>query len=202
MTWYKFLIGLCGSFLKGLFRVKFVNRPKSVPAGPLVLCSNHISLIDAVMLAYAIRRPIVFLAKKDLFDSKFVGFLLKKCGVIPLNRDGEDISAVRQALGILKSGGFISIFPQGTRRRQNVRETEMKNGAGMLISLSGAEVICAGINAKGYKVRPFRKTVIAFGEARAIEFPAGISSKDRNAFVTSSIGEEIALLSEKAGEML
>lgn len=201
LSFYGWLKNSSRIVLGTLFRCHVYDCPKKLPEGPLVLCSNHLSVLDAILLASHLDRQIVFLAKKELFENKILNFIFTKCGVIPLARDGTDIASVRSAVNTLKNGGFVCIFPQGTRCRTECENTEPKSGAGLLVSLGRAKVICAGIYAKNYKVKIFRKTKIVFGAPREIIVPEGISGREKNDYITNDIFSEIISLSHKAKEI-
>ncbi|MCL4458384.1 MAG: 1-acyl-sn-glycerol-3-phosphate acyltransferase [Chloroflexi bacterium] len=88
------------------------NVPKH---GSLILVSNHLSALDPLVLGLACPRPINFLAKKELFRIPVLSFLFRHLGTIPLDRATQDIEAARMAFQVLRQGGILGIFPEGTR---------------------------------------------------------------------------------------
>ena len=68
----------------------------------------------------------------------------------------------------------------------------------MMAVLSGVKILPVGIYSKNFKVRPFRKTYIVFGEIEEFEFPEDMGKKDQAIFVTDRIFERISVLEEKA----
>ena len=95
------------------FRVRGLER---LPTGGAVLCANHVSAADPVLIAVALPKDawLRFMAKKELFGNRLVGWFLRKCGAFPVNRGENDMSAIKTALKCLQSGEKLMIFPEGT----------------------------------------------------------------------------------------
>lgn len=104
-------------YMKIFFRLK-VEGVENIPKdGGLVLCSNHISNYDPVALAAAINRRIYFLAKKELFSVKVLGWYLRAVEMIPVDRNKADMNAFREGLKVLKNENVLGIFAEGTRNK-------------------------------------------------------------------------------------
>ena len=100
-----------------LFRVKVEDR-KNVPRkGAVILASNHQSFIDSVFLPMVIRRRVTFVAKAEYFESWKTAWFFRAVGMIPLKREGGSASerALLAAEEVLKAGGVLGIYPEGTR---------------------------------------------------------------------------------------
>ena len=153
--------------LKPIYAVVFpcrVHGVENLPKeGGFVLCANHISGNDPLILAtkLPINRSMTFLGKKEVFEWPFVGMLMKLAGGIPVDRGNADISAIRNSLAALKEGKGLLIFPQGTRCRNNER-APMLNGASMIALRGGVPVHPAYIDGP-YKA--FRRVDVYFGKA-------------------------------------
>jgi 1-acyl-sn-glycerol-3-phosphate acyltransferase len=138
----------------------------SIPhAAPVLLAVNHRSLLDGLLLFGALRRPVSCLVKVEAF-TPWVGPLLRSSGQIPVRRDGGDAPAVRLCLRILRAGGIVGIFPEGTRGPGLVETA--KPGVGYLALRSGATVIpvaCSGTSEMAHR-RGWRRppAVLLFGE--------------------------------------
>lgn len=200
MTLYDRLVRTLGPLIRFVFPIRLINLPESLPEEGLIVCPNHISFFDPLFLAITLPRPLTFMAKEELFSRPVVGYLVKGCGVIPLSRNGGDAAKLRLAVRELKAGKVFSIFPQGTRCRYPLKKEDFKGGVGMMAALSGAKVLPVGIFSKHFKVRPFRKTYIAFGEIESFSFPEDLGKKDQALFVTDRVYEKICALEEAAGE--
>ncbi len=103
---------------KIIFRVR-VSGAINVPAeGRLVLCANHMSNWDPIVLAAFFPRKIAWMGKKELFEKKIMAIPLSWLGVFPVDRQIADITAVKTALRILKDERVLGIFPEGTRVKE------------------------------------------------------------------------------------
>ncbi len=113
------------------FPTKIVGK-KNIPKGACILSCNHTSNMDSVVLAVKTWEKKYYLAKKELFKNKFMGFILKKLGAIKIDRQANDITAVKNCLKILKANKKLVIFPEGTRvHNENMELGEVKNGVAM-----------------------------------------------------------------------
>lgn len=139
-----------------------VRHSERLPDGPMVLCAPHSSMLDPIflMMAMTIKRFPRFMAKKELRSVPFVGWVLKRIGVIFVDRGIADIASIRAALGVLKSGGIVGIFPEGTRVQED-HASAAKSGAIMLASRTGAALQPVWMPRKK---RIFRPVEIVFGE--------------------------------------
>ncbi len=198
MTLYDRLVRTLGPLIRFVFPIRTVNLPETLPEEGLIVCPNHISFFDPLFLAITLPRPLTFMAKEELFSRPIIGPLVKGCDVIPLSRNGGDAAKLRLAVRELKAGKVFSVFPQGTRLRYPLKKEDFKGGAGMMATLSGAKILPVGIYAKNFKVRPFRKTYIVFGEVEEFSFPEDMGKKDQAMFVTERLFERIYDLEARA----
>lgn len=155
-------------FLLWLFRVR-VRYPEREPGEDTtyLLCSNHISALDPVLIAAAVsRRQPHFMGKKELFRIPLLGGLLRTLGAYPVDRAG-DIGAIKTSLSLLEQGNCVGIFPQGTRcAGKTPREAadKVKNGAGLLCDKTHVTVLPVCLKTKGNRLRIFRSVELIFGE--------------------------------------
>lgn len=96
-----------------------------------VIVANHIHLQDPLVLGGVL--PIVtrFMGKKELFKNPIVGGFLRKVGVFPVDRDTNDLKAIKTALTILKEKQSLGLFPEGTRNK-SFEPLKVKAGTAML----------------------------------------------------------------------
>ncbi len=200
MTLYDRLVRTLGPLIRFVFPIRLIDLPKDLPEEGLIVCPNHISFFDPLFLAITLPRPLTFMAKEELFSRPVVGYLVKGCGVIPLSRDGGDAAKLRLAVRELKAGKVFSLFPQGTRLRYPLKKEDFKAGVGMMAALSGSKILPVGIYSKHFKVRPFRKTYLAFGKVETFDYPDGLSLKEKAHDVTAQVFDRIAQLEKKARE--
>ena len=155
-----FLIKVIRAFTKCVFRIK-INGADNIPTdGSCMICINHISMWDPIILICHLPRRIAFIAKKETEKIPVIGWILKKIDCIFINRDGVDLSAMRQSLKALSSDKVVGIFPTGTREKKNPG-AKPKSGCALLAAKSGTRVIPIGINAT---YRLFSKIVVTVGE--------------------------------------
>lgn len=111
-----------GPYMRSTFR-PWVSGAENIPAtGPVILASNHISVVDSVFLPLSIRRRVTYLAKSDYFTGTGVkGFVLRTfmngIGQLPIDRSGGKASeaSLDTGLQVLRRGGVLGIYPEGTR---------------------------------------------------------------------------------------
>ena len=155
---YNVITKILNVVVRILFRVE-VKGIENVPKeGACILACNHKSNWDPVFIAGLINNRVINgVAKKELFDVPILKSILKKCFLIPVNRDNPDISTTKTILKVLKNGGVIGIFPEGTRHKDLNTFSEAKAGLGMFAVKGKSEVVPISI-ITNYKL--FSKVVI------------------------------------------
>jgi len=101
-----------------LFFRPWVEGVENVPKdSPVILCPNHLSFIDSLLMPLMIPRPVVFLGKSDYFDKWYISWFYKAAGVIPVRREGGSAGEASLIAGVkaLKDGYAVGIYPEGTR---------------------------------------------------------------------------------------
>jgi 1-acyl-sn-glycerol-3-phosphate acyltransferase len=116
-----------------------VHATGHVPrSGGVIYASNHVGVIDGPLLAIYAPRPAHVLTKVEMFRG-FLGWFLVKSGQIPLDRFRTDPGAVRTCLRVLRNGGAIGIYPEGSRGPGELER--FHRGAAYLALVSGAPVV-------------------------------------------------------------
>ncbi len=198
----RFLIRLLSPPLRLIMRVKVVgaeNIPQTAGQPPLVLCCNHISNWDPVLLEIVQPRHVYFMAKAELFCNKlFSWFLGKQIGAFPVKRGTGDTGAIDTAKALVSEGKLVGIFPEGTRSKDG-KLLRPKSGAALIVSRTGASVLPVAITAKNQKIRPFCKTTVTFGKPLS---PQEMHTEDQSApdlrYATRKIMSVIAEMIEEA----
>jgi 1-acyl-sn-glycerol-3-phosphate acyltransferase len=133
------------------FRVCHV---KNIPdRGGVLIASNHASFLDPPAVGGGYRgRPIHFMARNTLWNSKFGTWWMTKVGCIPVSRGTGDLRALKTTIKMLKEGKVVSMFPEGTRTEDGELQ-EAKGGIGFIIEKSGCVVVPAYIGGT-YKAHP------------------------------------------------
>jgi 1-acyl-sn-glycerol-3-phosphate acyltransferase len=133
---------VCLGIAKLVFRLHVEGEEYIPHTGPAILAANHVSYIDPIIVGIAIRRPIRFMAKKELFRFPPFGWLLRQFGAFPVNRHRINMQAFKRAISLLEAGELVAIFPEGTRG-DGVELRPGKPGIGLIAARTGAPVIPA-----------------------------------------------------------
>lgn len=165
---YAFFKFLLAWMFRLAYRVKIVNKenqPKK-GEGPFIICANHISAMDPVMIAVSLKHiQPSYLAKESIFKNKIAGWFFRSLGMIPVTRSGNDVGALKTTLKALKDGRSIGIFPQGTRHPgKDPRDTRLRGGVGMIQAHSGASILPIYLESKDNRVKLFRRVTVILGE--------------------------------------
>ncbi len=131
---------LCLGIAKITFRLHIEGEEFIPRTGPTILAANHVSFIDPIIIAVAVRRPVRFMAKKELFRVPLFGWLLRQFGTFPINRNRINLQAFKQAASLLEAGEVVAMFPEGTRG-DGVKLRPAKPGIGLIAARTGAPVV-------------------------------------------------------------
>lgn len=144
------------------FRVQRIGREHIPETGGFILAANHRSFIDPFVIGIMMRRPIYFVAKRELFERRFFGWLLNNLGAFPINRGAADVDAMATARMLLERGEGVLIFPEGTRVRpgpigfahRGVGRLALETGVPVIpLSILGTEDVRRGPWLRPRKVR-------------------------------------------------
>lgn len=148
---------------------RIVQRERMIQEGPVILAINHQSFFDPPLAGNASNRAIYFLAKKSLMKVPVLGWLLPKLNVIPVDLDGNDRSALKALIRVLRAGECALVFPEGTRTPDGTLQPALP-GLGFVIAKTRAPVVPMRIFGAfeawpiGGKIRLGRKITIVVGE--------------------------------------
>jgi 1-acyl-sn-glycerol-3-phosphate acyltransferase len=120
------------------YDVRVLHAERFPRRGPVVVAANHVGVIDGPLMAIFAPRPVHALTKIEMFDGRLGGFL-RQTGQIPLDRYRVDPHAVRLSLRVLRDGGAVGVFPEGTRG--NGELDRIQHGAAYLALVTGAPVV-------------------------------------------------------------
>lgn len=136
-----------------LARWRVEGKENVPPRGPLIIVANHVSFIDPPLLAASIPRPIIFLAKRELFNHGIMGPMVRLYGALEINRERAQREPLHKLLDHLARDQPIGLFPEGTRSRGRMRRA--KPGVALVALRSGAPILPVGITGS-QRVRGFR----------------------------------------------
>jgi 1-acyl-sn-glycerol-3-phosphate acyltransferase len=121
--------------------------------GGVLLASNHASFLDPPVVGSGYRgRPVHFMARNTLWNSKFGSWWMDHVGCIPVSRGTGDMRALKLTIKMLKEGKAVSMFPEGTRTEDGELQ-KAKGGIGFIIEKAGCIVVPSYIDGT-YKAHP------------------------------------------------
>ena len=174
--WYLLGYSLSKAIAKTFFNYRVIGAENMIEEGPCIIAANHCSYLDPPLVGVACKRAIHYLARKSLLDVPILGPILPELNVIPVDQKNADRSALMGAIRVVKNGGAVLIFPEGSRSPDGQLQPPQP-GIGMIAAKTGAPIV------------PVRIT----GSYEA--FPRG-RVLPRRAKVTATVGPPIVFESE------
>ena len=193
---YKIFSGIVGF----LFHIKVVGRENEPDTGKFIVCANHTSATDAIVICYAFRKHQVrYMAKKELFSIPVLAPLIRMLGAFPIDRGGKDVGAIRTAVDMVSEGKCIGIFPQGHRYPGvDPRKTPTKNGAALIAARTQADIVPAYIMRKKDTFKLFRKTYVIIGERIPFEeLHYDLEANGEYARITARVFDRVCAIGEE-----
>ena len=154
------------------FRMARIGREHIPADGPLILAANHRSFLDPFVIGTMARRPVYYMAKRELFSHRVAAWYLNNLGAFPIDRGNGDGDSMATARTILERGDCVVIFPEGSRTRPGGLGTP-RRGVGRLALETGAPVVPIAVIGtqdirRGWRIRPHKVRLRA---GRPITFP-------------------------------
>jgi len=141
-TWFTRLV------VYSLARVEIVGRELVPHDVPVILVANHVHLLDPPLVAACAGRRVHPMAKRELFEVPLVGWFFHAYGAFPVRRFSADMGALRVARNILRNGGAVLMFPEGTRGVRSGTATELRPalpGSAVVAQMTGAAIVPVAI---------------------------------------------------------
>lgn len=159
-------------FFQIWFRMSRIGREHIPAHGPLILAANHRSFVDPFVIGTMVRRPVYYMAKRELFSHRLFAWYLNNLGAFPVDRGGGDGDSMATARAILERGDCVVVFPEGTRTRPGGLGAP-RRGVGRLALETAAPVVpiaVIGTEAirRGWRIRPHKVRLRA---GRPLTFP-------------------------------
>ena len=169
---YLLVRALLQPFFHLYFRMARIGREHIPAEGPVIIAANHRSFLDPFVIGTMARRPMYYVAKKELFRRRWLGWMLNALGAFPVDRGAGDADSIETAKAILARGGIVLMFPDGTRTRPGSLG-KPKRGVGRLALETGAPVVPVAVIGteavrRGWRIRPHKVRIRA---GRAVRFP-------------------------------
>ena len=173
--------------------------------GPVILAANHTSFFDPPLVGIASKRAMWFLARKSLLDWPVLGPIFPSLNVIPVDRDGNDRSALKNIMRLLEEGEGVILFPEGTRSPDG-RLQKAQPGLGMIVAKTLAPVVPARVfgaydvfpkGAKG--IRP-GQIAVSFGQPLYFNSQEhGQATRENYQAISAAVVEAIGRIPRPAG---
>jgi len=185
-------------FLFLLTRYHVRGRENIPKHGPIVVVANHINLADPPLLGVSLGRKVIFMAKEELFRSRFLAYFVRGFGSFPVQRGRVDKKALRQAEQLLAQGLALVMFPEG-KRSGDARLQPAFSGSALIASRCGVPILPVGITGtekiKGVAWLLHRPQItVNIGQPFYLSSVNSKSKKAKLAEFTNSIMEHIAEL--------
>lgn len=191
---YKLIKGIIHVFCLITHRVKKVGEENIPKDGAYIICANHTSNWDPVILISCTKRKICFLAKEELFRNKFFIWLAKIFEIFPVKRDKKDIESMKNSIRVLKEGKLLGLFPEGTRNGIE-KNGKAKNGASYMALKTNTPVIPVKI--EGDLKKSFSKVTLIYGKPLDFSKYGKTNDKEILEKVSDEIMETIFNLTNK-----
>lgn len=194
--WYLLGYSLSKAIARTFFHYRVVGAEHLIEEGPCIVAANHCSYLDPPLVGIAFRRGIHYLARKSLLEWPILGPIFPELNVIPVDQKNADRSALMGAIRVIREGGAVLIFPEGTRSPDGQLQPGQP-GIGMIAAKTGAPILPARItgsyeafprsdSGRGIKAVPI---TITFGPA--LRFGTVVGREDY-AQIAASIMDAIA----------
>ena len=138
--WYLLGYSLSKAIAKTFFNYRVIGAENMIEEGPCIIAANHCSNLDPPLVGTACRRAIHYLAKKSLLEWPVLGPIFPQLNVIPVDPKNADRSALMGAIRVVKNGGAVLIFPEGSRSPDGQLQAAQP-GIGMIAAKTGAPVV-------------------------------------------------------------
>lgn len=188
---YRFCKAMLYIPYKLVFPTVVVGRENVPKDKNYISVGNHLSWADTPNIGINIKGFRHFVAKKEIGNNRFVRWLALNLGVIFIDRGTADLAAVKKILRALKDGENVSLFPEGTRNRENTDLQEIKSGAAMFAIKGNAVIVPMMI---------FRKTRAFHKNWLYVAPELDLSAFSGRKLDAETLGEAVGLLSERMHE--
>ena len=181
---YKFIKPILGTIYKLYYNPKIIGKENIPKDGSIIIVGNHKHIMDQCNIIISTKRVVHYMAKKEYFDNKKVAWFFKAAGCISVDRSKKDNDAKEKALNVLKEGGALGLFPEGTRNKTDAFLLPFKYGAVSMAKKTDSYLVPFGISGV-YKFRS-KNLVIKIGKPFKIN---NITLEEANKMLARRIGK-------------
>src|SRR5262245_17248421 len=166
-----------------MFGLQCYGRHRIPRQGGVLVCANHQSVMDPVIVGLVCNRRLNYLARRTLFSAPGFGALIRFLDAIPIDRDGLGLEGLKETIRRLRAGEMVLIFPEGTRSSDG-NMSPLKPGFCAVAKRSGATLLPVGIDGayqawprKVHLPRPSR-IVVQIGQPLTVSDVAALSNEE------------------------
>lgn len=194
-VYYFFWTEFARTVFRLTLRCTVTGKENVPPHGPLIIASNHMSLLDPSLVASSIPRTVRFVAKAELYKNPIGAFMIASYGSIKVNRDQpgkEQFVAIKRELD---RDAAVVIFPEGTRNGGQL--IRAKAGIALIAAQAGAPIVPVGITgSKGLEKFPFffprKRVTITIGEPFSLPALEGTLGRAQLAALSDMVMQRVA----------
>jgi len=160
-------------FLKLVYNIKREGTENIPKGGHYIYAGNHVSMFDPLLVSFGVRKPIVYMAKKELFESNgMLSWMIKRLGAFSVNREKPEIGTFKTVKEVFKTDWPLGIFPQGGIK-ENKKIENIERGFVAIAKNAKADIIPVSISGfEGYSKKPFSQNVrVKIGKPISCELP-------------------------------
>lgn len=193
---YLFAYTIAAPLIRLLFPHRVVGL-ENLPEGGALLCANHASGWDPIIIAIALPKHsrMTVMGKDQLFHIPILGFLLRKLGIISVKRGGNDLTAIKTSMKVLSGGNRLLVFPEGTRVEEEGGGVA-KGGVAVMATRTGTPMVPVYC---GKRKKFLRRTTVVFGQPYTPVIAGRRPTAEENREIAEEILRRIYDLSEVDG---
>lgn len=171
-----------------IFRIRVRGQEHIPKTGGFIIATNHASVYDPLLVGSWSSREVYFFAKKELFENKVFGEVIRRTNALPVKRGAVDRDALKASVGVINRGYGLVFFPEGTRSKTH-HFLPPKPGLGLLATMARCPIIPGYVHGSNRLKDCFRgrtRLSITFGEPLSGEWVKSFSS-DRESWEAISV---------------
>lgn len=154
------VFGMAYPFLKTVYNIKR-EGVQNIPKGSkYIYAGNHVSMFDPLLVSFAVCKPIVYMAKKELFDDNCnLSWMIKRLGAFSVDREKPEIATFKTVKEVFTTSWSLGIFPQGGIK-DNKKIEDIHKGFAVIAKQAKADIVPVSISGfEGYTKKPFSQNV-------------------------------------------
>lgn len=125
MTFYDTLHRLFAVMMRTLYRVRVIGAENEPMEGPCLICANHTSMSDVIILSAVTHRRVRYMAKAELFRIPIISKFLSSLGAYSVRRGQNDVGSIKRSVRLLSEGELVCIFPKARESQRLIRGLRM-----------------------------------------------------------------------------